>query len=132
MRVEGRCHCGRIRYAAVVDPAHVRLCHCTDCQRLSGSAYRVSVPVRSEDLELHGEPRVYVKTADSGKRRAHAFCPECGSPVYSADPEGPRGFSLRVPCLDQRDELPPRVQIWCDSAIDWVRDLGGAPEKGRQ
>src|SRR5262245_66488415 len=85
MKVNGRCHCGRITYEAVVDPERAGLCHCTDCQTLTGSAYRATVLAPAETFTLHGgPPKSYVKTADSGTKRAHAFCPEAGSPLYSA------------------------------------------------
>ena len=120
----GRCHCGAISYEAVVDPAKVGLCHCTDCQTLTGSAYRATVPAPAETFTLRGTPpKIYVKTAESGARRAHAFCPECGSPVYSAAPESPQTYSLRVGCLAQRSELRPGRQIWCRSALPWAMNL---------
>ncbi len=69
MKVEGRCHCGRISYEAEVDPKKVSLCNCTDCQMLSGSAFRLSVPAPAEKFRLlTGAPKTYVKTADSGRR----------------------------------------------------------------
>ena len=63
MKVEGRCHCGNISYDAEVDPAKVTICHCTDCQTLSGSAYRASVPAPAATFKLRGSPKTYVKTA---------------------------------------------------------------------
>lgn len=124
MNVNGRCHCGQITYRAVVDPAQVSLCHCTDCQMLSGSAYRVSLPAPSSTFELlSGQPKIYVKTAESGTKRAHAFCPDCGTPVYSAAVSNTPAYSLRVGCLEQRADLPPRRQIWCRSAVPWSADL---------
>ena len=124
MNVSGRCHCGAISYEAIVDPAAVGLCHCTDCQTLTGSAYRATVPAAAETFTLRGPaPKIYVKTAESGARRAHAFCPECGSPVYSAAPESPQTYSLRVGCLAQRSELRPGRQIWCRSALPWAMNL---------
>ena len=44
MKVEGRCHCGKIEYEAEVDRTKVQICHCLDCQTLTGSAYRVTIP----------------------------------------------------------------------------------------
>jgi hypothetical protein len=121
MRVEGRCHCGRIRYTAEVDPEKVSLCHCTDCQRLTGTVYRVGVPAPRETFELAGgPPKIYVKTAESGTRRQHAFCPDCGTPVYSAAIEDPPTYTLRVGCLEQRAALPPKRQIWCRSELPWA------------
>ena len=45
MKVSGRCYCGQISFEAEIEPDKVRVCHCTDCQTLSGSAFRTNVPV---------------------------------------------------------------------------------------
>ena len=128
MHVTGRCHCGKIAYEGELDPAGVSICHCTDCQMLTGSAYRVSGRVLAETFRmLSGEPKIYIKTAESGARRAHSFCADCGAPVYSSDVTRPKFYSLRVGCLDQRADLPPRKQIWCKSAMPWSRDLSTVP-----
>lgn len=123
MKVTGRCHCGAIRYQAEVDPDKVTVCHCTDCQMLTGSAFRANVQAPRESFVLSGEPRIYIKTAESGNRRAHAFCPSCGTPIYSAAISDPPYYSLRVGCLEQRAQLKPARQIWCKSALDWAMDL---------
>ena len=133
MKVHGRCHCGAIRYEADVDPARVQVCHCTDCQRFSGGAYRVSVPAPRDAFKLlAGTPREYVKTADSGNKRVQAFCATCASPIYSAAVEDPPFCSLRVGTLDERASLRPRKQIWCDSALEWAMDIEDLPKTARQ
>ena len=133
MNVNGKCHCGQITYRAVADPESVRACHCTDCQTLSGSAYRVSVPTLSGTFELlTGQPKVYIKTAESGTKRAHAFCPDCGTPIYSAAVANTPPYSLRIGSLEQRADLPPRRQIWCNSAVPWSADLANVPQLPRQ
>lgn len=132
MKVEGRCHCGAISYEGEVDPAKVTICHCRDCQTLSGSPYRASVPADAATFTLRGTPKTYVKTADSGTRRVHAFCPECGSPVYSAAISDPPFYSLRVGALAQRDQLPPRRQIWCQSALPWSMNVDAVAKVQRQ
>ena len=133
MDVTGRCHCGAISYSAAVDPAKVGICHCTDCQTLTGSAYRVSVPAPAETFKLlSGQPKVYIKTAESGNKRAHAFCPSCGSPVYASAIADTPTYSLRVGALDQRASLPPRRQIWCKSALPWSENLEEVPGIPRQ
>src|SRR6185436_1303430 len=71
MKVDGACHCGAIRYEAEIDPADVGICHCRDCQTLTGSAYRVAVRAPAETMRVTGTPSVYIKTADSGTKRAH-------------------------------------------------------------
>lgn len=132
MRVDGRCHCGAIRYEAEVYPETAGICHCSDCQTLTGSAYRVTVRALAEDFVIHGTPTVYVKTAESGTQRAHAFCPTCGSPVYATSVTDPSTYSLRVGALTQRKELPPQRQIWCDSALHWSMNIEGLEKHARQ
>ncbi len=133
MKVNGRCHCGKISYEAVIDPEKVAICHCTDCQMLSGSAYRASVPAPKETFVLRGaQPKIYIKTADSGAKRAHAFCPDCGTPVYSSAITDPQAYSLRLGCLDQRADLRPQKQIWCDSALPWSGDIEAIARVSRQ
>lgn len=73
MRVEGACHCGKITYETDIDPEKVGLCHCTDCQALTGTAFSTFVPVPKEAFRLRtGTPKIYVKTAESGSKRAQA------------------------------------------------------------
>lgn len=134
MKVDGQCHCGRIRYQAEADPAQVTICHCTDCQVLTGSPYRVSVVVPAATFRLlAGEPTCYVKTAESGNRRAHAFCPACGTPVFARpDTPDPQTYTLRIGGLAQRASLPPQRQIWCRSSLDWSRHIGALPDAERQ
>jgi len=134
MKVQGSCHCGQITYEAEVDPETVGLCNCTDCQMLTGSAFRVSVPAPSAGFRLlSGAPKTYVKVADSGNRRRHSFCPNCGTPVHAcADTDDPPGYSLRVGCLRQRASLPPRRRIWCASALDWAQNVSAIPGTERQ
>jgi hypothetical protein len=133
MKIEGRCHCGEITYEAVVKNGGVSICHCSDCQMLTGSAFRTTVPAARESFVLRsGQPKIYVKTADSGTKRAHAFCPNCGSPVYSAAVSDPQFYSLRVGCLRERAELPPVRQQWCQSALPWAMNLQSIQQLQRQ
>ena len=134
VKVEGRCHCGRIAYEAEVDPRAVQVCHCLDCQTLTGSAFRVTIPAPPESFRLiRGEPRIYIKVADSGSRRGHAFCGDCGAPVYRQPTDNTPNYSLRVGGLDQRAELgPPKRQIWTKRRLPWVPALGEVPEMEAQ
>lgn len=124
MKIHGGCHCGSLRYEADIDPEKVGICHCTDCQRLTGSAFSLFVPVAREHLRLSGEPRIYVKTAESGNRRAQAFCASCGTRIYASAEKDPQLFNLRVGTIDERAQLRPRLQLWCRSALPWVNELG--------
>ena len=129
MKIDGRCHCGYITYEAEIDPEKVGVCHCTDCQTLTGSAFTTSVPAAKGAFSLlTGQPKIYVKTAESGAKRAQAFCPECGSRIYAAAEFDPQSFNLRVGTISQRKELRPKTQSWCRSALGWVMDLSSVPQ----
>ena len=133
MKVTGQCHCGAIRFEADIDASRVTLCHCTDCQMLSGTAYRTTVPATAESFVWHnGVPKTYVKTAESGRRRVHGFCGDCGTPIYSAAPDKPVTYGLRVGTLAQRGELRPSRQIWCRSALPWSSSLAGVPQSATE
>jgi len=134
MKVEGGCHCGQVTFRAEVDPDQVEICHCTDCQTLSGSAYRTIAPAREGTFELlSGKLKLYPKTADDGSVRVQSFCPECGSPIYSSPPEGTLGyFGIRVGSIKQRNQLVPKNQYWVRSAQSWTQDLSSMSKTEKQ
>jgi len=133
MKIDGHCHCGEIAFAAEVDPDALSICHCTDCQTLTGSAFRINIPTAAEDFVLlRGTPKTYVKTAESGNQRRHAFCGNCGTPIYACAVDNPTSYALRVGTITQRAAFRPRRQSWRRSALNWVDALATVPasEKG--
>jgi len=134
MHITGACHCKAIRFEADIDPAAAGICHCTDCQILSGTAFRVTVRVVPGTFKLlAGTPRVYTKTAESGNLREQAFCEHCGTPLYAVSPgPEPRLYSLRVGTIDQRAQIRPVAQTWTRSRLSWVGDMATLPQLERQ
>lgn len=130
MQVHGSCYCGQIKYEATVDPEQTSICHCTDCQKLSGTAYRASVrTIEGTFRLLAGQPSVFVKLADSGARRAQVFCPNCGSSLYVHDADNPTVYNLRLGSVDERAAFVPKKQIWCRSALGWAQNLEGVEKR---
>jgi hypothetical protein len=123
VKIEGGCHCGAIRYEAVINPDYVVICHCSDCQAMSGATYRVNVPVSTAKLTLTGEPKRYVKIGGSGAKIVTTFCGTCGSPVSSSKGDSPRFVYLRLGGARQRADLPPKTQGFCASAMPWAWDI---------
>jgi len=135
MKIDGACHCGYITIEGEADPDKVNICHCTDCQAGTGSAFRVSVPVPGTAFRMTGEPTAYVKTtADSGNPRVQAFCPRCGSPIYSTSPgEGVQAsYMVRVGILRQRREFLPKKQNWFRSALPWLGGMDAIHKNEKQ
>jgi hypothetical protein len=129
MKVEGECYCGAIAYEAEVEPGTMTVCHCTDCQVQSGSAFRTNIPAPAATFRLvRGQPRTFVKTAASGNQRLLAFCDTCGTSLYTCATENPTSYSLRVGTVKQRQALgDPRREIWTQRRHAWVRLPPGTP-----
>ncbi|WP_438750692.1 GFA family protein [Pararhizobium sp. O133] len=129
MHIDGHCHCGAIRFEAEIDPEQVGICHCTDCQHLTGSVYRVTVAVPKADFRITaGEPKTYVKTGDNGRTRFQMFCGTCGSPIYTTGTdEDADVIGIRWGNIRQRAALVPKHQIWCSSAMDWFGERKALP-----
>jgi hypothetical protein len=125
MHIDGACHCGRITYEAQIDPERVLICHCTDCQTISGAPYRVNVPVLTDLIRLKGEPQAYLKRGDSGDEVTTAFCPCCGSALYSCKGATPALLFLRLGAVKQRAQLAPKAQGFCSSAMPWAMNISG-------
>jgi hypothetical protein len=122
--IEGGCLCGEVRYSADADPIFVGVCHCTDCQKFSGSAFATVVAVPAPALKVTGALKSFTKPGDSGKSIHRRFCPECGSGVVDEGETMPGIVMIGVGTLDDRSWVKPQAEIYCDSAQSWV-ELGG-------
>ncbi|MEM7243554.1 MAG: GFA family protein [Pseudomonadota bacterium] len=128
MKVHGACLCGDIKFTAEVDEQTARICHCTDCQINSASAFGTVVTLMPGTFKMQsGELSTYIKTADSGAKRALTFCGRCGTRIYSSPAQGEGITGLRIGCLEERNMLPPKLQYWCDSALDWAKGAHDLP-----
>ncbi|WP_136616050.1 MULTISPECIES: GFA family protein [Mesorhizobium] len=127
MKIDGGCHCGAITYEAEVDAEKTNICHCTDCQQLTGTAFRVTVPAPESNYRItKGTPKIYIKTVASGAKRAQAFCADCGSHLYATSVgDGPKVYGIRVGTARQREDLIPTQQKWHRSALHWLPEFQG-------
>jgi len=134
-QITGHCMCGAVRYTVSGRPLPLStvVCNCEDCQRASGSAYAVVVPVRVSTLHLEGEPLAMYQTTgtDSAEHRARKFCPKCGSPILSILAEAPEIAWLKAGTLDDKSSLAPAVEVWCASAQEWTTRLPRRPHLRR-
>ena len=135
MKIDGGCSCGAIKIEGEADPEKVQICHCTDCQTATGTAFRVSIPVPGTTFKMTGQPQLLSENHRRQRQAAlQAFCGRCGSPIYSTTPgEGVQpSYMVRVGILRQRDQLVPRRQNWFRSARSWVLNLGAVPKNEKQ
>tara|TARA_Y100000588_G_scaffold367840_1_gene435029 strand:- start:292 stop:717 length:426 start_codon:yes stop_codon:yes gene_type:complete len=130
MKIDGGCYCGALKYEAEIDCGQVGICHCTDCQIISGTAFRVvsQIPKSKFNL-LKGEPKTYTKIAESGRPRILAFCENCGTHIYATGPSDDIPIGLRIGTCNQRGQLKPNREGYRSSALPWIGDLGTDPDK---
>ena len=82
-RHEGGCVCGSVRYATTGDPLRVTVCHCTLCQRRTGTAFSVEPVFNETQVQITGGPRTrYRHISDESRRWLDLeFCPKCGANI---------------------------------------------------
>jgi hypothetical protein len=126
--IEGGCLCGRVRYGAHAEPVFVGVCHCTDCQRFTGSAFATVVALPAAALKITGTLKTFTKSGDTGKSMHRRFCPECGSCIMDEADGLPGIVMLNAGSLDDPSWVKPQSEVYCDSAQPWVR-LGGEHQR---
>ena len=128
MKIEGGCLCGKVRYSADAEPAFIGVCHCKNCQKASGTAFRVVLAVPKSALSMQGALKTFDDQGDSGKTLHRRFCPECGSSIMT-EVEGGSGFAIVMAgSLDDPSWVKPTMEIYCDSAQPWV-ELSGERQR---
>ena len=126
--MEGGCSCGQIRYRVTGPPLIVHACHCTWCQRETGTAHALNA-LYEADRVIHtaGEPEIIHTPSASGRGQKIARCPACKVAVWSNYPQaGPAVRFVRVGTLDQSERCPPDIHIYTSSKLPWVTLPAGA------
>jgi hypothetical protein len=119
--ISGHCLCGSIRYSTDADPVVQAVCHCTDCQRQTGSPFTVVVGVPRAALTLEGDTLASFTTIgeDHGGETERSFCSACGSPIFSVAAVAPELALLKAGTLDDGSWLEPALEVWTNSAQPW-------------
>ncbi|KPK04973.1 MAG: hypothetical protein AMJ64_12510 [Betaproteobacteria bacterium SG8_39] len=119
--LEGGCQCGHVRYRISGAPDGLVVCHCSACQRQTGSAFAMSLIVRKQDFALQqGTLKSFTRVADSGNRLEGHFCPDCGVRIFHSTAAVPDKIRVRPGTLDDRSWLKPDKQIWTRSRQPWL------------
>jgi hypothetical protein len=116
----GQCLCGATAYRVNEEPLTYYACHCTDCQRRTGTAFALSMIVRRGALELlRGEPGFYLAMLPDGRRKAGRLCSACGTRLWG-DPRIADIAVVQAGTLEQPCGLEPVAHIWTRSAQPWL------------
>jgi len=127
--MEGRCTCGAVRFRMETAPLFVHCCHCTWCQRETGTAFALNAMIETDRLTLlHGELETVITPSNSGKGQKIARCPTCRVALWSHYPGGGDAVSfVRVGTLEQPTLVPPDIHIFTCTKVPWVTLPAGVP-----
>jgi hypothetical protein len=122
----GGCLCGAARYAITQPPLVAYTCHCTACQRLTGSAFSSAIAVVAEAFRFSGgEMRAFQRATDSGRISTRWVCAGCGVWICGGPKPGTAEPNtlvfVRAGTLDDTSWLRPGIHFWTRSAQPWVR-----------
>ncbi len=119
---EGGCTCRHVRYRMTSKPMFVHCCHCTWCQRETGTAFALNAMIEADRVELLGGEVEAVDTpSDSGKGQKISRCPKCRIAVWSNYAgAGDAVRFVRVGTLDEPARVPPDIHIFTSSKQPWV------------
>jgi hypothetical protein len=118
----GGCLCGAVSYRAIGQPERTSVCHCSFCQRLTGSAFALWLDFRKENVEIAGRPLLTYehRSDESGRWIKLEFCPRCGTTVGCTFERGPELYAIAGGTFDDPSWIRVDRHIWTRSAQDWV------------
>lgn len=115
--IEGGCRCGHVRFRITAAPLITGACHCTGCQRMSGSAFSVSIAYPSEGFDvIAGDPVIGGLHADP----KHYFCPHCMSWMFTRPEQVPWLVNVRATMLDDTTGYAPFMETFTDEKLPWA------------
>jgi hypothetical protein len=120
--LSGGCPCEAVRFEVSAMPLLVYACHCTECQRWSGSAFSLNMPVKRNSFALtRGEPKFWRHVGTRGFESSYWFCGDCGGRIYGQRGDWPDMIAVRAGTLDVTSWVRPVAHLFLRSAQAWER-----------
>ena len=122
LHTSGGCLCGAVRYHLKGDPAMVAVCHCSACQKNTGSAFSVNIAMPKDTVGIEGDSLVTYEehTNTDGAPFFRSFCCRCGSPICGHGDAYPGLIFIKAGTLDDPSRIKPTTHIWCAEKQPWV------------
>mgnify|MGYP001033243912 FL=1 len=127
-KIEGGCLCGKIKYYSKIDPLFTTVCHCSHCQKQSGTVFSIIIGVNRKSLHISGDLKCYEDIGNSGKPVYRKFCGNCGSPIISDVSAVPDLLFIKAGTINNIKALKPTKEIWTDHKLDCII-INGIKEK---
>lgn len=114
----GSCRCGQVTIAVSGPPLLTVACHCTGCQRMTGSAFSLGVAIPTDGFAVTaGEPVIGGLHGDDVH---HYFCPHCMSWIYTKPQAADFLINVRSTMLDGAPGSTPFVETYTSEKLSWV------------
>ncbi|WFB34338.1 GFA family protein [Kiritimatiellota bacterium B12222] len=117
--ITGACQCGAVSYILKAAPLKMIACHCTECQKLSTSAFSITALVPADSIEFTGEMKEWSRGSDSGNENAAKFCPHCGNRIYHYNPADPSTLKLKIASISDTRVIQPTMHTWVSQKQAW-------------
>jgi len=120
----GGCQCGNIRYELKGAPQMLYICHCTDCQKQSSSAFGMSLMMNPRDIDFSRSKKqlqTWDTRGEDGLIKRCGFCPDCGTRIMHGSEDPDESVSIKAGSLDDTGGLQPVAHIWLRSAQSWIQ-----------
>src|SRR4051794_30417243 len=129
-KVVGGCLCGAVRYESAIEPALVVACHCTTCQKYTGSAFSLNLGMPGDAVTVTGDSLATYedRSGASGKPFYRGFCGRCGSPIFGRGDAYAGLTFIKAGTLDDPSWVKPAMHIWCAEKQPWVVIEEGAQQ----
>lgn len=130
---KGTCQCGNVTYRITREPLATAACHCRDCQKLSTSAFSITMMLERDGFELlTGDLSRWERPTEAGGTAVCWFCPGCGNRIYHENPAAPQFIRLKPGTLDDTSQIRPQVHVWTCREQPWLAQSPKLPRVDRQ
>ena len=129
----GRCLCGEVQFTAKLPSKWVAHCHCTMCQRSSGSAFVTWVGLDSDQCRIE-DPRNHLAWYQSSDQGERGFCSRCGSTLFFRSQRWAGELHVTLANFVGPVDRPPQAHVFWDTHVAWVKldEKDGLPRKVEQ
>lgn len=117
---KGRCLCGEVQFSVAGSMGQVRYCHCSQCRRVSGSAFTANAKVRAESWKIESGQSL-IKEFEHKPGIHRAFCSRCGSPVFARLDSDRLHIRVRLGSFEYAEDVDVTGHVWVSSKANWYR-----------
>ena len=115
-----RCSCGKLSVETTDEPAIVIACHCTECQRRTGSVFGVGAYFPKAQVKISGPSKSYTRPGAEGRKMRNSFCPECGTNLYWESELLPGAYGIAVGAFLDPSFPAPARSVWEVNRHYWI------------